>query len=543
MRIILAIIVLCLSSAAFADIADLQRKLNEAVDKQDYETAAKLRDQISAAKIVEEERLRGSVIPNYAYEHPEDTPHHPNKDVGGAKVVEHDSNAFKPDSQWGRSLTNPYGTYNKKHVKHQKVIGAGQWFHIGGGREFYGNGPLQRSPTPFGERNPVYNQFTVFGNLNTAIAYNDNGAEEQSLIATQLNLFMNYEITATERIHVAFQPLQRGNDITAYFINGEIENEFNAEFNAEPVAAFFEGNIGNMLSGVDRNLQEPLQDVNFSVGLMPIVLQNGLVIEDKFLGVALGHTNANIPALGITNLDTSIFWGFEDVNTEAVPGTQTAVQIIGFNQWADMWGGFAEWGYFFTADNSNQDGDFSVHTVSAAYRRTIGNFSNSGVRVVANFGQNPGNGIAQTADGYLIVLENSFITSNPEHVIPYLNVAYGNDRPQVVAKDNGGPLRNIGIGFETDGITGFPQLRDDANNVLAVAGGVELLDIAGMQFIFEGAGVLDLEGDNHQVGPSFRMQVPLNHYSLFQIDVFYAKRFQSGLDDLFGAEFIYVIKF
>lgn len=87
------------------------------------------------------------------------------------------------------------------------------------------------------------------------------------------------------------------------------------------------------------------------------------------------------------------------------------------------------------------------------------------LRVIYNFNQDPGPRLAKTADGWLL-LENSWISHKPLRLVPYANFFVGSKKPQSLARDfgAGGVLRNTGINFDTDGLTGFPKLDDTAND-------------------------------------------------------------------------------
>ena len=79
---------------------------------------------------------------------------------------------------------------------------------------------------------------------------------------------------------------------------------------------------------------------------------------------------------------------------------------------------------------------------------------------------------------YLLLLENSLLTPLPYNVVPYCNLFAGFDRPQPLGRLQG-PLKNTGINFESDLLTGYPLLDDSANNTYGGAFGVDLL---GRQF-------------------------------------------------------------
>ena len=89
-----------------------------------------------------------------------------------------------------------------------------------------------------------------------------------------------------------------------------------------------------------------------------------------------------------------------------------------------------------------------------------------GIQVETKMATADATGSRQNADGFLVLFENSLITNRSQVLIPYFNLFFGFDRPQSLARaaDAGGVLRNTGINFETDGLTGFPKLDDTTNN-------------------------------------------------------------------------------
>ena len=139
-------------------------------------------------------------------------------------------------------------------------------------------------------------------------------------------------------------------------------------------------------------------------------------------------------------------------------------KCMGFQFFLEMLNGYIETHYAFLEDR-NSVLDRSYHNTGIAYTRRYGRFISNSVRVIANAGQDAGPQ-GKTADGVLVLLENSLITKYPSRVIPYFNLFSGFGRPQSIARagGTGGILRNTGITFETDGVTGLPTLDATAND-------------------------------------------------------------------------------
>ena len=98
------------------------------------------------------------------------------------------------------------------------------------------------------------------------------------------------------------------------------------------------------------------------------------------------------------------------------------------------------------------------------------------MRVIVNTGQG-GAVDNRTANGVLLLAENSFLTPWPYNIIPYVNLWAGFDDPQSVARAGaaGGVLVNTGILFESDILTGYPTLDATGANTCGAAIGIDML--------------------------------------------------------------------
>jgi hypothetical protein len=218
------------------------------------------------------------------------------------------------------------------------------------------------------------------------------------------------------------------------------------------------------------------------------------------------------------------------------------VNVYGVAAFLDILQGYVEIGYAFV-DGRNELDDLDYHNFSAAYtRRWFDRVSNS-LRVVVNAGQDrPG---AETANGALFLIENSWVTSQPYTLVPYGNFFVGLDRPQSVARDPGagGVLKNTGILFETDGLTGFPTLDASGADVWGAAIGLNYLFDLNQQLVVEAA-MVQIIGDRNkpgrpaagdQFGLGVRYQRPLNHWLILRADAMVGWQDADRDNDLIGA--------
>jgi hypothetical protein len=390
------------------------------------------------------------------------------------------------------------------------------------GLRLYDRGAYAPRPTLLGQKDPVQFHFMAYGDLRTAVADNDNGKPAangktyQSQVATRLNLDLDLNLTPTERIHAFMRPFDKTTAFTRFDLDGAVRDKFVPEFNTKLVTLFFEGDLGNMLAGLTGKLRS--FDIPIAGGLVPIFTQNGIWIQDAFKGAAIGITAKHSKDLDISNMDLTFFTGLDNVTSDAFGVGHGAGKIYGLAGFADLLKGYMEAGYGYVEAD---DKDLSYNNVTLAFTtRFEGNVSNS-VRLIGNFGQKAA---VQTANGLLVLVENSLVSPDPWVLVPYLNLFAGFDTPQSLARaaDAGGVLGNTGINFQTDGLTGFPSLDPHGHDTYGGATGVEYLFNLNRSVIFEGAVVEPrhstplVPGAEYAFGASF--QQPLNNAWILRFD-------------------------
>ncbi len=456
-----------------------------------------------------------------------------------ARPVEHAEDVFRPDPSYEEKPYDPaaqeaiYG--GKREVVAPRPL-------IEWGRPLYDRGPFDPSGTWLGEKNPTAQHFMAYGDLRAAAAWNDDGVPvggetEQSTVAVRLNLELDWKLTATERFHVFVRPFDEDGQFLRYDLGGKNEG-FEESFDFDVETAFFEGELGPIVAGLTG--EENAIDLPFAVGLVPLLTQNGTWLLDAFTGFAFTLPAKSSRRLDVSNFDLTFFAGFDRVTTAAVAGDDGS-SLYGFAGFAEAGEGYWEFGYgFLDADDS----DLSYHNATVAFSRRYGGKLSNSVRLVGNFGQ-PGQGGIKTADGLLVLVESSFITSKPQTFVPYLNLFAGFDTPQALARaaGTGGVLANTGINFESDGLTGFPTLDDSGHDAWGGAFGLQNLFNLDRQLVFEVAAVAftgDREALGHQVALGARYQQPISSAWIVRADLMHAWRdggaLPPGVDDsFFGA--------
>ncbi len=405
------------------------------------------------------------------------------------------------------------------------------------GREQYTSGVYDPSSTWLGKLNPLLPGLAVYGDWRTAVAYNKNNGKDIAQIATRLNLDVDLKLTGTERIHAFFTPFQDNNKFSRFeFGGGDGDQRFNDEIDLNPQTLFFEGDVGSLYSGFSGN--EASFDLPFTVGLFPLFLQNGIWANDAILGGAVTLPAKNSPILGLSNFDITFFAAFDNVDNASFVKANGNIDndnanLFGVTTFIDAFNGYIEAGYGYLQGTGPDEG-VQQHFLTAAYSRRYANTISNSTRVFTNFGEANG----KNGDGLAIISENSLISPLPSTLLPYANffVGVGNPEP-LVDGNNAGILKNVGINFETDALTGYPKLDDTASNTFGGALGVEYLFNLDQQLVFEVATVQPYEDDgvgarNPQYGFGVRYQIPLTLSWLLRADATY--QIQEGTEDNFG---------
>ena len=386
-------------------------------------------------------------------------------------------------------------------------------------------------------KNRLFPAFSVFGDLRTGVAFNDTGAEEKAVLGVATNLNFNLELTGTERIHMFWQPLD---DVSGIEFAGPDESDGVFNERNDPTTLFFEGDAGAILTGLTDEFQS--FDLPFSFGLVPLLFQNGVWFDDAVLGFAVTPFVAqNSAQFDITNFDITLFAAWDEITSDAFTNNaggraEHEADIYGAAGFFDWNEGYVEAGYAFLQDSdSSSGGDQSYHNFTLAFsKRYFGKVANA-TRIIGNVGQNADANGNKTASGFLLISENAFITSSIT-LVPYANFFVGKDTPQKAAGT--GNLKQVGLSFETDNLTGFPRLDDTGHDAIGGAVGIEYLFGFDQQIVGEIAFQTpwdDQEGiQDSQVAFGLRFQRPLTNRLIFRADAMYGLIFGPDTPNLAG---------
>lgn len=388
-------------------------------------------------------------------------------------------------------------------------------------RPFYTGGMYEPGVPVFSDVNLLQPSFLVYGDYRTAVGIHRDQGQHIRNWAHRLNLDMDLRLTGTERFHLFTGPLDHNGRFTRLdFSDNDVEFEEELDFQAD--TAFFEGDLGAITGSLIGD-DAPF-DLPFTCGLVPLLYQNGIWMEDAIAGFALGTPWKHNRELNISNFEATFFAGFNQVTSPAFQNDNNDAGVYGTAWFLEAYQGYIEADYAYLDDYDNLGR--SYHNAAIAYtRRYFGRISNS-IRLIGNAGQS-GPAESRSADGGLLLFENSLISSKPSNVVPYWNFFVGSGRPQSVARagNAGGILRNTGINFETDALTGYPTLNATGANAYGGAIGINVLSADFRQQWIGEFAALDTYGDpllKAVAGPQYalgtRYQRAINNRSIWRID-------------------------
>lgn len=412
-------------------------------------------------------------------------------------------------------------------------------------RPFYTGGMYAPAIPVHSDVNPLTPSFMLYGDYRTGVGIHRDQGRHVRNWAHRLNLEYDLRFTGTERIHGAMGPLDHNNRFTRLDFSDSNDVSFETELDAQFNTLFFEGDAGAITGGY-RGVDAPF-DLPFTLGLVPLLYQNGIWMEDAIVGAAMGLPWRHSRPFNWCNYDATFFAGFQDVTSPAFDNDKNDALVFGTAWFIEAYSGYIEADYAFLNDKDGFDRDY--HNLGLAYTRRYWNRISNSLRLIVNVGQD-GARTDRTADGGLLLFENSLVSPMPSTFVPYFNAFLGYGRPQSVARAGGagGILRNTGILFEGDGLTGYPTL--DATGTSAYGGAVGINILSSdfrRQLAFEFA-ALDTYSNpllstaaGAQYGIGTRYQKALTNWSLIRLDLMAG--FLDNASDLYGSRIEYRWKF
>ena len=329
------------------------------------------------------------------------------------------------------------------------------------------------------------------------------------LLAPELDLETNLQITATQRIHMLFQPLDGGFQRPwVYHIHpggGWTINE--DRLSGRPAEVWYEGQPFNWLTPND---EEPL-DLNLAVGRLPIFFQNGIFMNNIADAAMLGKNNIQIGNL--SNLNVLGFVTIKETQGGLNPADQREQRkrLVGFESDMDLMDYFLELTYAHAYDN-NFSGDFNAKGVPIpGEEKQALNRDYWAVGITRTFGPNGvafrilGNtGTSTSGPGELFVLETN---ADILHTHAYANF-FGSTKNWMTASNlYSAPLANESILFAPDRLLPTIGMKISGSDFVGGALGVILNPRGHTTFTPEFDYSIDnARNGNDQVGAGFQIQ-------------------------------------
>lgn len=388
------------------------------------------------------------------------------------------------------------------------------------GDPLYASGPLREGfEIPTGA---VWQpSLLVFGQYRTALQTFDSGALTTTEWANRLDLFANLQLSGTERVLVGLRPLDNNGHFSGYTFEPEALEGGSSEFNLRPSHFFFEGDFGEIFPGLDRDDSGAL-DIGFSVGRQPILLQDGLLVNDRVDSLVVTRNTAF--ASNVSNLRVSGLIGWNDLergdNIER-PNSQ----MVGLLVEADREESTLSLDTLFVHDG---DGNSDAFYAGLGAVQRFGRWNTTG-RVVTSYPLHFDTSAA--SQGTLLFGELSTTVHGSDN-LAYLNAFYGFGEFSSAARspETGGPLGRVGILFEAVGLGSYgAALGNNADHAFGAALGYQMfLGSPRRQLVLELGAREENEGpDTGAVAAGASFQQAFGQHTILRFDAFV-----SGREDL-----------
>ena len=379
-------------------------------------------------------------------------------------------------------------------------------------------------------------RFWAYGIYRSALQSFDNGAPGTRLESewgNRFDIFANLQLTGTEKILLGLRPVDNNqpSKFTRYTFSGSNE-DFNNELNLDIETLFFEGDLGSLIPNLDKAGIKPI-DFGFTIGRQPLVLQEGILINDTVDAFGLVRNNLSFP--GASNLRISAMWAWNrlDRNDRSL------------NSDSDMYALFTAIDSHISTfnldliyvDGNASSGDAFYVGASAIQRlRTFGGISTA-FRInssIALDNEVAGNVIG---DGTLLTAEISSIVTGSDDIM-YFNtfVSLGNFTQAGREAIVGGPLANTGILFASPNLSTYgAEISPFTDDVLGGAMGYQAFwDHKRRNLILEFAAKHDYNGDSFDsYGLGFQLQQAFGTHVQLTLESYYVVNGER--DDASGA--------
>jgi hypothetical protein len=332
-------------------------------------------------------------------------------------------------------------------------------FTVFGKPPLVSSGQVESLPfTLFGEQ--VTPRLDVDGFLRYQIVGSRLNGATGGLMAPELNLDVNLQLTAQQRIHALFRPLDQGNGRPTVY-QWPDNAGWTVRADGEPAAIWYEGQPFNWLTPRDSF---PL-DVSVAGGRLPLFFHNGLWFDNIIDGFALAKLNLQVGNLSNLGVVYFLTRGQTQGGTTPAERREERKNVTGLVTYVD-WSAYhveASWALAYDNGSRRFEEDLDRHFWGVSVTRTFGDAGVS-LRLLGNTGND------SRGAGVLFVVETA---KGFDGWRVYANGFVGSDNWLPVS-EQGSRTNRLGILFTQDRLLPFPGLRGFASDSLGGVVGVIL---------------------------------------------------------------------
>jgi len=367
------------------------------------------------------------------------------------------------------------------------------------------------------------------------------GSVRETEIANRLDIFVNLQLTGTEKILLGLRPLDknRPDRFTRYTFKGRNEG-FNDELTVGLETLFFEGDVGSLFPVLDQAGLHPI-DYGFTVGRQPVIFQEGILINDTVDAFGLIRNNIVFP--GTSNFRVSSMWAWNRLDRNDA-GRNSDQNMFGTFIAADTHLSTYNLDLIYVNDNARKEVEADGFYIGASAIQRLPFFYgiSTAFRVNASVKLNDNNvpsnvGGSVVGNGVLLTAEFSKTVPGSEDIVyfnPFLGI--GNYTQAGREAIVGGPLANTGILFASPNLSTYLAEINPfiINDVIGGAIGYQaFFDHGRRNLILEIAGRKDLKGDRRgSLGFGAQMQQAVGQHLQFTYEGFYV--LNDGQEDGLG---------
>jgi hypothetical protein len=316
--------------------------------------------------------------------------------------------------------------------------------------------------------NSIRPRLQFYGVLSSGIYGGRIAGEDQGQLSYNVEVDVNFDLTNTERFHIRYQPFVDTDQPQASglwrFHNDSNQPDHSLEFNTDSIFAWFEGDIGEMFDFLDPDGRLPA-DLNIALGLVPLVYQDGYLLNDNVLGVVLAKPNLVLP--GTTRVNVQAVAGFDQINAASAGAVdKNDTSLYGATVQVDAYKKYFELNYLHlqNKETSSLSQDFFAGSLVSNY-----GLFNYAFRAMFNI-----NDSRSPETGQLYVLDVNhpvFIKDHYDKHYVYASAFYGTEGWNGVAQGRTG---RAGILFRGNGSTNFPVLRNTGTDSFGASLGLKM---------------------------------------------------------------------